>query len=92
MFMPDHLHLVIEGLDRQSSFVRFMSVFRRRSSTSRSWAGRGRLWQDGYFERVLREDERTDGVAAYVVMNPVRAGLVERWQTYPYSWANGLKE
>jgi hypothetical protein len=33
---------------------------------------------------VLRDDEGTIGVAKYIVENPVRAGLVERPEDYPY--------
>ena len=43
-----------------------------------------RLWQPSYFDRVLR-DEATDlFVIRYILENPVRAGLVERCEDYPY--------
>ncbi len=36
----------------------------------------GRLWQQGFFERTLRNDEAIEVVARYIEGNPVRAGLV----------------
>ena len=42
------------------------------------------LWQRGYFEHVLRDDEDTIGVARYIIENPVRAGLVTNPLDYPY--------
>jgi hypothetical protein len=42
------------------------------------------LGQDGYWDRVLRPDEDVLPVADYIAMNPVRAGLVERPEDYPY--------
>jgi hypothetical protein len=45
---------------------------------------RGRLWQAGYFDRVLREDDSTFAVARYIVQNPVRAGLVRSPVEYPF--------
>ena len=42
------------------------------------------LWQRSYFEHVLRDEEDTIGVAKYILENPVRAGLVERPEAYPY--------
>jgi len=33
------------------------------------------MWQYGYFDRVLRRDEATLNVVAYILANPVRAGL-----------------
>jgi len=42
-----------------------------------------RLWQDGYYDHVLREEEATIPVARYIVLNPVRAGLCEDASAYP---------
>jgi hypothetical protein len=33
------------------------------------------LWQDGYFDRVLRHEEATLDVLRYIILNPVRGGL-----------------
>lgn len=48
-------------------------------------------WQREPYDRVLRTEERAQGVFAamceYVLMNPVRAELVEAWADYPYSGA-----
>jgi REP element-mobilizing transposase RayT len=46
-------------------------------------------WQKQGYDHVLREHERTRGafaaVAHYIIENPVRAGLVERAEDWPYS-------
>jgi hypothetical protein len=42
-----------------------------------------RLWQRGYFEHVLRDDEDSFGVARYILDNPVRTGLARNPQDYP---------
>ena len=44
-----------------------------------------RLWQDGYFERVLRDDEQLEIVARYIFDNPVRAGLAACAREWPHS-------
>jgi len=36
-------------------------------------------------DRILRDDEQTIVVARYILENPVRAGLVEGFDEYPYS-------
>ena len=43
----------------------------------------GPLWQPGYYERVLRAGDDGRTVAAYIVSNPVRAGLVREPKDYP---------
>ncbi|MBF8301706.1 MAG: transposase, partial [Acidobacteria bacterium] len=83
-FMPDHLHVLAEGLTPYSDLRAFMSIAKQRSAhAARRWI-RGPLWQSGYFERVLREEEDLRDVAKYVVQNPVRAGLVRSPTDYRF--------
>ena len=44
-----------------------------------------RLWQRYGFERVIRDSEQTFVVARYILENPVRAGLVNAIDEYPFS-------
>jgi putative transposase len=82
--MPDHIHALIEGRHPAADFREFVRIFKQRSSFEwkREWGKP--LWQRSYFEHVLRDDEDTIGVAKYILENPVRAGLVERPEDYPY--------
>lgn len=43
----------------------------------------GRIWQKGFHDRALRREEDVRSVARYMVMNPVRAGIVKRIWEYP---------
>jgi putative transposase len=85
-FMPDHVHLVVEGSHETSDLRRFVKISKQRVShvlkTERKICS---VWQEGYYERVLRSDEATDVVIRYVLDNPVRAGLVSKAEDYPYS-------
>ena len=46
-----------------------------------------RLWQDGFFDRVLRPDDDTMAIARYMVQNPVRAGLVSQPEEHPFTYS-----
>jgi putative transposase len=83
-YMPDHLHLLVEGSRADASLTEFVRVFKQRSSFH--WKRRfgNDLWQRSYFEHVLRDDEATVSVAQYVLENPLRAGLSRRVEDYPY--------
>lgn len=51
----------------------------------------GPIWQKGFHEHALRCEEDIRSVARYMVMNPVRAGLVKRIWEHPLwdaVWAN----
>ncbi len=41
-------------------------------------------WQDGFFDHVLRQQESYDEKWDYVRLNPVRAGLVEKPEDWPW--------
>ena len=34
------------------------------------------LWQDSYYDHVVRPEENLAGIVSYIIENPVRAGLV----------------
>lgn len=85
--MPDHCHLLVEGRRDDADFRAFMANCRKRMSLAARPHVVGRLWQDGYYERVLRNDETTEKVIEYMLANPIRAGLVENAMDYQFSWA-----
>ena len=86
--MPDHVHLVVEGARELSDLCRFVKIAKQRAAyVLRTQRGIPTIWQEGYYERVLRSDEATDVVVRYVLDNPVRTGIVTRAEDYPHSGA-----
>jgi REP element-mobilizing transposase RayT len=81
--MPDHLHWLIEL--KQGSLAALMYRVKSRScrSINLKRSSQGRLWQRGYYDRALRRDEDLKAAARYIIMNPLRAGLVRRVGDYP---------
>jgi REP element-mobilizing transposase RayT len=83
--MPDHLHLVWMGLRRESNQLNAMKFLRTRLEPG---LGEDRRWQHQPHDHVLREEERQRNAFAktcfYVLANPVRAGLVQREQDWPF--------
>jgi len=82
-FMPDHVHLLVEAVTPSADLRAAVSLMKQRSGYEFQKAFRRSLWQGGYYERVLRNDQATRAVVRYIFENPVRAGLVERYQDYP---------
>ena len=82
--MPDHVHWLIQ-LDHKSlseTVQTLKSITSRRIKRITGLAGP--VWQAGFHDHALRKDEELINVARYVVLNPVRAGLVTRVGGYPY--------
>ena len=81
--MPDHLHIV--GELGQSTLSQVMHSLK--SFSGRQLVAAGVIppvWQDGYYDHGLRDDEDYRLKIRYVLQNPVRAGLVRRVHDYPH--------
>jgi len=84
-FMPDHLHLLVAGQEETSETLRFINLAKQLSGHRYRQATGHRLWQRSSWDRVLRADDDTTTVMRYLLLNPVRAGLVDEPLNYPGS-------
>ncbi|MBZ5558292.1 MAG: transposase [Acidobacteriia bacterium] len=84
-FMPDHLHALFHGAGAATHLEKCAAMFRQRSGHAHRRHSRMRLWQEGYHDRILRDEESTFDVVSYIVGNPVRAGLCSDVRLYPYA-------
>ena len=84
-FMPDHVHLLIEGKKSNADMKVFVALFKQRTAYWFKRIHGVQLWEANYYEHVLRNDEATRAVARYIIQNPVRKGIVEDCSKYYYS-------
>jgi len=83
--MPDHLHWLVVVPEGRPLSVCVNSVKSLAARQINKLVGRhGKVWQKGFYDRGIRRDEDLALVARYIVMNPVRAGLVPRIGDYPH--------
>jgi putative transposase len=89
VLMPDHLHFFCAegGSAPPSNLSNFVGRFKQWTAKglARSAIAQPPFWQREFFDHVLRGQESYDSKWRYVLDNPVRAGLVERAQDWPYS-------
>jgi putative transposase len=78
LLMPDHLHMLV----RFGDDIGMKNVVR---SWKRHAARRiGIKWQRDFFDHRLRSNESFADKAAYILQNPIRAGLVRSSEDWPY--------
>ena len=85
VLMPDHLHLFAtfsSGAVPVSRWVK--SLKNSLSKTLRQEGISAPHWQKGFFDHVLRSEESYAEKWDYVARNPVRAGLVEAPENWPF--------
>ncbi len=82
--MPDHLHLIGAPIkNREAKLGNFSAALKRwmREQLGASWQ-----WQPGSFDRLLRTNGSLHDKWLYIRENPVRAGLVKKWEDWPYRY------
>jgi len=80
VIMPDHVHLFVRGAPNFTLSSWIGGLKRAMSVAVKS----PRLWQPGFFDHILRSDESYAEKWNYVRDNPVRVGLVETADDWPY--------
>lgn len=85
--MSNHVHLVVEpgGRDSLQRMLRQLHV-RYAQCLNRRHEWKGHVFQGRYFSSVL-DDSYFWSAIRYVELNPVRAGMVARAESYPWSSA-----
>ena len=76
--MPDHVHLLAR-VPREVSVKTLVRSFKTAVSRERDVD-----WQPGFFDHRMRGEAQIDAVIEYVRMNPVRAGLCDQAEDWPY--------
>jgi len=83
--MPDHAHVLVMAGRPDADFVKWSNLWRQLSGYWERRRTGQYLWQEGYWDHTLRDDESVPAVAAYIAWNPVRAGLTQSPESYPYT-------
>jgi len=97
VLMPDHWHGLIE-LGTSQSLSTTVGRLKGRVARATHLAdgeSAGALWANGFHDHAVRADEDLLDVARYIVLNPVRAGLVTHVQMYPFRdcvWLGGEEQ
>jgi putative DNA methylase len=86
--MPNHVHCMVRIHpghplpDIVRGWKHFTAV-----AINRLLGLRGRLWQPDFWDRCIRDQDHAERAAAYILDNPVRAGLAPGRHAWPWSSA-----
>ena len=84
--MPDHVHFFCKPAVHEQTLSAFMEKWKEWTSkrTAAALDVRPPIWQEEFFDHVLRSDESYSDKREYVSENPVRAGLVAKPRDWPF--------
>jgi putative transposase len=90
--MPNHVHFVFTPLEKNKgqeySLSEIMHNIKRNSvKQANSILGRtGSFWQHENYDHFARNNAELERIVKYVLYNPVKAGLVEDWTNWQWTY------
>jgi REP element-mobilizing transposase RayT len=90
--MPDHVHLLLTPSQDENGWPYGLPAILKliKGASARCVnnliASSGPVWQDESFDHVLRSRESLKEKREYIRQNPVRRGLVNNPEEYPWLW------
>lgn len=85
VIMPDHMHLIIIPRNKNiSECLKSIKGFSARRINS-VFDRKGSVWQNGFYDYLLDNEEKVLSRMRYIENNPVRKGMVTRPESYHYS-------
>jgi len=83
--MPNHYHLVVGGVQPALSAGMHRLNGLYAGGFNDRYERTGHVFQNRFGARLIERDEYLEAVCTYVLENPVRAGLCERPDDWPWS-------
>ena len=90
--MPNHMHLVVTLLARCDGAYyvlhRILQSLKRHTArqANRILDRRGPFWQAESYDHVVSDADELARIVRYVINNPVKAGLVSEWESWPWTY------
>jgi len=100
--MPNHVHILIDthiqipkifDISKWASleFEPLSTIMKRIKGPSAIYTNRlldrsGKVWQRESYDHYIRHVQELNRVIAYILNNPVKAGLVEQWEDHPFTF------
>jgi putative transposase len=84
LFMPDHLHLIIEGKSDRSDLWKMIVSFKQKTGFWLSQNAPEIQWQKDFYDHIHRTEDDLKKQIRYILENPLRKKLVSDWQIYPF--------
>ena len=84
VFMPDHLHIVLEGNCADSDVWKSIVLFKQKTGFWLRKNKPGFHWQKDFFDYLHRKEDDFKKHITYILNNPTRKGLAADWQDYQF--------
>jgi putative transposase len=88
--MSNHFHLVFRIIKEDYPISKIMQSIKGFTSRmiNKQLGKTGDTWQDESYDRIVRDGGELFRIIQYVLNNPVKIGLVKKWEDWEFSYLN----
>jgi len=98
--MPNHVHLLVEFVvaghfmhrGKTAKYPAADALRLLKGSTARSCnlllKRSGPFWHHESYDHYVRDEPELERIIKYILCNPVKAGLIEDWKTWEFTFIN----
>ncbi|MCP4344658.1 MAG: hypothetical protein GY795_03915 [Desulfobacterales bacterium] len=96
--MPNHVHAVFTPLKKDDGTYHALqaimhSLKRYTSREANKLMNRdGHFWEHENYDHVVRDEAELRRIVQYIFYNPVKAGLVDTWEAWPWTYCKKLSK
>jgi REP element-mobilizing transposase RayT len=87
--MPNHVHWILTPLSSEADSALSSIMHSIKSYTAHQadkiLKRKGSFWSREYYDHLIRSSEQFGRLLIYVLENPVKAGLCQRWDQWPWT-------
>jgi len=84
IFMPEHLHIILEGNSQKADLWKTIVLFKQKTGFWLSKNMKAIQWQKDFYDHIHRREDDLKKHILYILNNPVRKNIVRDWYEYPY--------
>ena len=86
--MPNHVHVLFHSLEGARSLDKIMQSIKGYSALEANKIIQkvGKFWQAESYDHIVRNEDELYRIINYILMNPVKAKLVEDWRDWKHSY------
>ena len=83
--MPNHVHVLIQMMDEPLANIIQSWKSYTAHEANKLLNRKGTFWMSDYFDRYIRDEQHFVATVEYILQNPVKAGLVDVAEKWPWS-------
>jgi len=86
--MPNHVHIVFTVERSATSLYKILQSLKAHTAreANKILRQKGAFWQHESYDHVVRDGKELERIIAYVLHNPVKAGMVANWEQWKWSY------